>query len=731
MTKYGLWMLGITMPLLSITYGTTWDEEQCIEYANELLNYYFSFGEDRTALDVTRNLNSHMIYFGNLFSLLSALIQKIIPINIVTLRHMLNAFLGFSCIFYAVKIVKLTNNDRAALLTLVLLVLFPRFFGLAMNAFRDTAFAFGFIASAYYMIKISRDLPNINKANWFKLSLTIFFTSDIRIVGLILFAYLGLILLIRLLQLRKQENLKVVVPRIVRYSLATFVLSYFLMVLTWPYALQDMVQNPFEALTELSNFSLTSFQQLYMGELTSSNHMPWHYLFVWLGISTPIVLLFGILLFVVLSLILSNRNNTVALPVLIFLFIPLLLNVFGKFSHFDGWRHYLFLAPFMAIVAALGWDMMFNAIRHAMARKITVVGFVLLLALPLHSSIQYHPNQHVYFNELIGGLKGAYGQFEVDTYANVMRQGVEWLNANIVDENLVIASNNTDLAFAEFGNEFLAKTDVKWLRHDEMFQTPWDYALVTPRRLTAHKIKQGLWPPREAVHHITIDGVPILSVLKRQEYGLVKGLQFMKDGNAQEGLAKMHEALNFYHLKEEAYVALGKSYYEIKDPILADKMLKSALQLEEDNYDANFYSGMIQFDKKQYSSAQEYFLKCVELFPTGYNAMFFLAKCYQLQNSHKSALTIYEYLLNNGIYNQTEYETNLLYDYAYSSFQMAKSMPGNNQPIIADAEQQLIRLLNIDKGYEPAYYLLWDIYSATGRSKKAAELKNYLDGITN
>lgn len=43
-----------------------------------------------------------------------------------------------------------------------------------------------------------------------------------------------------------------------------------------------------------------------------------------------------------------------------------------------------------------------------------------------------HPNDYVYFNELVGGLHGAYGDYETDYYYNALKKGDGWFKKNVV-----------------------------------------------------------------------------------------------------------------------------------------------------------------------------------------------------------------------------------------------------------------------------------------------------------
>ena len=53
----------------------------------------------------------------------------------------------------------------------------------------------------------------------------------------------------------------------------------------------------------------------------------------------------------------------------------------------------------------------------------------LLAAEPVGWTIRNHPHEYVYFNPLVGGLDGAFGNYETDYWGNSIRMASEWLAA--------------------------------------------------------------------------------------------------------------------------------------------------------------------------------------------------------------------------------------------------------------------------------------------------------------
>ena len=132
------------------------------------------------------------------------------------------------------------------------------------------------------------------------LGLAIAFTCSVRIGGLILFAYLGLGIVV--IFLSKPFLLKYIVStkscfvRLMGQGLIIVLAGYFLGLLFWPYALQDVVRHPLESLSVMEHYKI-SIKQLFEGEVIWSSALPWHYLIKWILIATPEFILLGTLYF--------------------------------------------------------------------------------------------------------------------------------------------------------------------------------------------------------------------------------------------------------------------------------------------------------------------------------------------------------------------------------------------------------------------------------------------------
>lgn len=134
---------------------------------------------------------------------------------------------------------------------------------------------------------------------------------------------------------------------------------------------------------------------------------------------------------------------------LLLLAVPLLR--LSILSSYGGIRQAMETITGLSLVAGIGGHYVFNIIKDKISNKYVsslVFGFIIILAyLPVINNILViHPFENLYFNSLIGGVKGAkekqFPGWDQD-FGTSYYQGVKWINEN--------APKNSKLAFSIVG----------------------------------------------------------------------------------------------------------------------------------------------------------------------------------------------------------------------------------------------------------------------------------------
>src|SRR5690606_7221236 len=165
-------------------------------------------------------------------------------------------------------------------------------------------------------------------------------------------------------------------------------------------------------------------------------------------------------------------------------FFPIFYMIYKNSSVYDSWRHVFFLYPFWVLMAALAIDLILDRFPARRPRYL-ILGLAVLALLPeMIWTVRSHPNQYVYFNALQGGVKGAYGKYDLDYYQNTGKQAADWVRENVSprpDRKIILLSN-----MMGFDKYFLPDTswiEYRYGRYGNRHHLEWDYYVSNPRYL--------------------------------------------------------------------------------------------------------------------------------------------------------------------------------------------------------------------------------------------------------
>lgn len=177
------------------------------------------------------------------------------------------------------------------------------------------------------------------------------------------------------------------------------------------------------------------------------------FLAVLYSIPLPTLLFLLIGIFVLVARVITKRDST-SILLLFWFSIPILRMSLPGTTIYGGIRHIFEFIPAMGILAGTGASILvsfvslflYNRFQKANKKKhkkqvendmvfkirFALQIFILLSFIPITLKIiSIHPNENVYFNPLIGGLKGAYEKnfpYAGVTVGNTYLQGAKWLN---------------------------------------------------------------------------------------------------------------------------------------------------------------------------------------------------------------------------------------------------------------------------------------------------------------
>jgi tetratricopeptide (TPR) repeat protein len=670
--------------------GASGDEYFHVNHSENVFNYYKTFGEDKTAATPTDNNN--LPYYSQLPDTFIQFIIKTFGIdNYMTYRHLLCNLIAWLGIIFSALLAKKLGGWKAATITVILLLISPRFIGHSFNNLKDIPFASFSIMSIYYIIRFLEHLPKIKISSAIMLTISIFLTTSVRVGGLLMIAYFGLFATVYYIY--KRQILKPVFLKTLLISLGICVVSYFLTVLVWPYALEGVFSNVFNAFLNMNKFEI-SIRQNFEGVAQWSDDLPWYYSCKYMLITIPIVVLVGFVLSLVF--LYRNRKNWFLYFVLLFATIfPLVWITINNSNVYGGWRHLIFIYLPLVILSTLGISTLIDLLKNKYVKIVVIACFITLSLHPISHSIRNNPYQYVYFNQLCGSTKGAYGQYELDYYYHSLREASEWIIDNAKkdsanQEKIIVACWHKPIIDYYFRND-TTKFKTEFVRWNERGEFDWDYAIFCNTGIYPSHLLKGTFPPKNTVHSIEIDNYPICIVLKREDKNDLYGTWERDKGNLDKALSHYKISLAKDSLNETALLNSSQVYlYKAQE--------EDTLYLERADSSLVLINRLLKYN------------------PEHENANYFKAYALLMKNQVKESL----FVLNNLI---TLYNPKYPAAYELSAnilFQLGE---------IENAESHLLKIIELGIASENTVVMLFKLYDAMGigESEKYIRLYSHME----
>ncbi|RYE23642.1 MAG: tetratricopeptide repeat protein [Sphingobacteriales bacterium] len=518
-------LIPVVMVWLSSSYGQSGDEWLQKEYGRDIYNYYAT--GNKQALDYSAKSLQYqgMELYGGMFDFGMEILHRWFPsIDHNNLRHFFNALIGaILMIFTGLLARRLSGKWIIGTLALLFIFFSPRIFGESMNNPKDIPFACGFVIGLYFTIALLQDAPTKLWRNAFGLALGFVLAFGVRAAGgILLIAYVGMFCLLYYFMNKpfretlKADNNKLFKKAIIALAVA-FVVGYIIALLAWPWGLQSPISNPLAALKEMTNRSVI-LRVLFDGEYWSNNALPWFYEFKWIIMTSPLIVIIGAAAFVLLVKPAIDRYGLFTVFFVVFSAVfPLLYMIYKHSSVYDTWRHVFFVYPAWVVMAALCVDVVTGMIKNEKLKLAPFAVAVIALLPTMVWTVKAHPNQYTYFNEIQGGVKGAYGYYDIDYYQNSDKQAADWIHKNVkpVQGRKVIVLSNMA------GIDKYFEKDTAWLtysygRYRERSRLDWDYYIAYPRYVPAEQMQNDKWPLGNTAKVFEVNGVPLSAIFKNK-----------------------------------------------------------------------------------------------------------------------------------------------------------------------------------------------------------------------
>jgi len=329
---------------------------------------------------------------------------------------------------------RLIAGPRAGLIATVALTLCGAWYGAMFNHTKDIPFAAAMMGATLFLVRNARALPAPRGSDVAAFGLFAGAALGERSLGLLLFVYLALAII---LYLPWRDGGRACAHLAVRSALRTFpglALAYIVMILAWPWAAL-LPLNPIRGLFAFSEFHY-SIRTIFAGQTYQMANVPRIYVPCYVLIRLPLITLAGALLAVIpLFLRAFERDGKeqwrdIAI-ILLAVIVPLASEVAFHGPAFTGMRHFLFVLPPIATLAGVGFSRLLDALESgrqlALGAAVTLISSCFLWEGAL--LVRLHPYENLSYNALVGGLEGAFRRYDMDYWFNSMPEAIHRLEA--------------------------------------------------------------------------------------------------------------------------------------------------------------------------------------------------------------------------------------------------------------------------------------------------------------
>jgi tetratricopeptide (TPR) repeat protein len=247
-----------------------------------------------------------------------------------------------------------------------------------------------------------------------------------------------------------------------------------------------------------------------------------------------------------------------------------------------------------------------------------------------------HRYAYIYYNQLTGGLRGAYGNYETDYYYVSQTQAGKWLLDYLKDRKDTghIKIKATYSVSWLFRNN--PEIETSYFRYSERSMSDWDYAIIASRYISPCHLKNGFWPPMNTIHTIYADKVPICAVVERRSKDDLNGYNALIEGRGEEAIRYFEKALIFDDRDEMIYYNYATALYNRGETQKADSALKKSLELNPDFELALMYLGNIARSQNRADEAIAYYDKVIQKDRKYFEAYVALAELLSDRDIHRS-----------------------------------------------------------------------------------------------
>jgi hypothetical protein len=290
-------------------------------------------------------------------------------------------------------------------------------------------------------------------------------------------------------------------PGLVVYFLVALVTTY----AVWPGLWGNPIGNYLKAFDTAADFPWDG-KVLFNGIEYTPDSLPRTYLptLLTLQFTEPALALFAIGLISMVSLALRRKVDCIFSGLIVAWFgLPVLAVVITRPVLYDNFRQFLFIIPPLFALAALGLQRLSGWLKKPVWNALLLS---LLIAPGIYWGFRLHPYEYIYYNNLAGGVTGAFRRYELDYWVTSYRELTAYLDQYAPPRTSVLVWG------APYIVRHYARKDIKVLDYERISQArsaSTQFAILSSR----YNKDQDLFPEAVVLARVERLGA-ILAVVK-------------------------------------------------------------------------------------------------------------------------------------------------------------------------------------------------------------------------
>ena len=433
----------------AIFIGQSWDEGFHIMQGKVTLEYLFSLGK----------INKDYFYkefYSPIYWTIQFFLSQIISLKYqIEIIHIINLIISLFTAIGLSKICRIIFNKDIEKISLIVLLLYPIFFGHAAMNGKDTILAFSHVWIFYFILQYLKNQFILSKKNKYIYFLA-FVSATATGIQLLFFGSLISIFLFIIIEIIfiKKFCCKNFNKNIFLFDLLKFFFFFYLiLVFFWIGTHDNIATKPIEFFIKSLGDDIWRGwpYNLINGNMYLANNLPSNYFILNIFFKSPEYILFLYLIFFIFFLTINNffKNiikdfNYKLIIIISVLLLPIGISIFSSLPVYDGLRLFIWVLPYFCIIPSLMIFFLYKKLNNLRFKIISIISCGLFIFY-IFNFILITPYHYTYLNSFTKNSKKS-KNFENDYWGISIKELINNINIDKKKLDIAFCGVNTQVA---------------------------------------------------------------------------------------------------------------------------------------------------------------------------------------------------------------------------------------------------------------------------------------------